>query len=147
MTDKKSSLADCLTGSGTRLAQLASEARRLEDLRLRIVRHLPPELSSHCVGADIRNGELAVFLDSAVWATALRYQQRPLLEAVQKETGQTCTRLAVRVLPGPAPGLPPRPKPRSLSAATRSLLESTARTVSHSVLAAALRRLAGNRKS
>jgi hypothetical protein len=143
MTSKKPpSLTALLGGQNPHLAGLAAEARRLEALRLCVAAHLAPETGIHCLGADLKDGILTLFLDSAVWTTALRYQHQTLLAAVQRDLGQACHSLKLRVLPEPIPGVPPKRPPGTLSAGTRQLLDSTAAGLEDQALAAALRRLA-----
>jgi len=147
MADKPPSLTDLLSVQGARLASLAAEARSLEDLRQRVIGCLPPDTAPHCLGADLKDGTLTLYLDSAAWTTALRYQHQALLTAVQAASRQPCNTLRLKVLPEPLPGVPPKPEPRELSTGTRQLLESTARGVDDPALADSLKRLARDPKS
>ena len=143
MADKKpSSLSEVLSDRGPRLAALTAEAQRLEALRRRLLRFLPAEAAPHCLGADLKDGCLTLFLDSGVWTTALRYRHRELLAAVQQTLGEPCHSLRFKVLPDPLPGVPPKPAPKILSADTQRLLTSTAAGIDDRLLAEALRRLA-----
>lgn len=139
---KASSLIELLGGPDARLAQLAAEASRLEALRRRVLPFLPADASPHCLGADLEQGVLTLFLDSGAWTTALRYRHRDLTAAVQDALKLPCHTLKLKVLPDPQPGVPPRPALRELSPDTRKLLESTAAGVDDAELAKALRRLA-----
>jgi hypothetical protein len=139
-------LSHMLSAKGTRLTSLAAEARKLEALRQCVLRSLDPETAPHCLGADLKDGVLTLFMDSGAWTTALRYQNQSLLVAVQTATQQPCRTLKLKVLPDPKPGVPPKPAPKSLSADTQRLLESTAGGVDDPVLAESLRRLARGRK-
>jgi len=146
MPDKQpDSLTALLGGRDPHLAGLAAEARRLEALRVCVSAHLPAETAAHCLGADLKDGILTLFLDSAVWTTALRYQHQTLLAAVQQDLGQACHNLKLRVLPEPLPGKPTKRPPVMLSADTRRLLHNTAAGLEDHALAAALRRLAGSK--
>lgn len=148
MTVKKpSALTELLSGGSPGLAALASEARRLETMRRRIVRHLPSDTAPHCLGAALEDDVLTLFLDSAVWTTVLRYQHTSLLAAVQQDLGHPCRTLQLKVLPEPAPGIAPKPPPRQLSAETRRLLASTAASLDDAPLADALKRLAAEKPS
>ena len=144
---KPSSLSELLAAKGAGLAALTAEAQRLETLRRRVLQQLPAELAPHCLGADLKDGCLTLFMDSGVWTTALRYQHQALLDAVQKSLREPCTRLQLKVLPDPLPGVPPKPAPRELSADTRRLLESTADGLDDAAVAASLKRLARDPKS
>jgi len=143
---KPSSLSEVLSARGPELTALAAEAQRLEALRRRLLRCLPAEAAPHCLGADLKDGALTLFMDSGAWATTLRYRQPELLAAVHQTLDAPCHTLRCKVLPDPLPGLPPKPAPKSLSADTRQLLASTAEGIVDPALAAALRRLAGTRK-
>src|SRR5215472_723802 len=144
-TQKPPALTELLSGGNPGLAELAAEARRLEALRRRVIRHLPAETAPHCLGASLDDGVLTLFLDSAAWTTVLRYQHVSLLAAVQGELGLACRKLQLKVLPEPAPGVPPKPQPRPLSAETRRLLASTAASLDDAPLADALKRLAADK--
>ncbi|MGE5625188.1 MAG: DciA family protein [Bacillota bacterium] len=147
MTGKKpSSLSELLSARGPELADLAAEAQRLEALRRRLIRVLPADSAPHCLGADLKDGALTLFMDSGAWTTALRYRQAELLAAARQTLDQPCHSLRFKVLPDPLPGLPPKPAPKSLSADTRKLLANTAEGIVDPLLAAALRRLAGGEK-
>ncbi|HEX7966393.1 MAG TPA: DciA family protein [Gammaproteobacteria bacterium] len=143
---KPASLSGLLTAPGAHLQALTAEAQKLEALRQCVLRVLSPEAAPHCLGADLKDGVLTLFLDSGAWTTALRYQHQPLLAVVQAEARQPCHTLRLKVLPDPKPGVPPKPAPRSLSAETRQLLESTAGGVDDPALAGSLKRLARGHK-
>lgn len=146
MTGKKpSSLSKLLSERDPALAKLAAEAQRLEALRRRVTGCLPPEVSPHCLGADLKDGVLTLFLDSGAWNTFLHYRQQALLAALRQVLGPACQHLKFKVLPEPIPGVPPKPAPRTLSQDTQKLLESTAGALEDAALAAALRRLARGR--
>ena len=140
--DKPSSLSALLSARDPRLAALAAEAARLEAQRRRVLHCLPAETAPHCLGADLKDGVLTLFMDSGAWTTALRYQHEPLLTSAQQALSQPCRALRLKVLPDPLPGVPPKPAPRSLTPETQKLLDSTAAGVDDAELAAALKRLA-----
>ena len=142
---KPSSLSEFLSEREPRLAALAAEALQLEALRRRVHRLLPAEAAPHCLGADLKDGCLSLYMDSGAWTTVLRYQHAALLAAAQRELRQPCRRLELRVLPDPLPGVPPKPAPKGLSADTQRLLKSTADGVEDALLAAALKRLAADK--
>jgi hypothetical protein len=143
MTVKKPSpLTELLGRQDSGLKSLAAEARRLEALRRRILGYLPSPAADHCLGADLKDGVLTLYMDSAAWTTGLRYQHAELLGALRQELSQPCHTLKLRVLPEPIPGVPPKPPPRTLSTDTRQLLDATAAGIDDATLAAALRRLA-----
>ena len=143
---KPSSLSELLSRHSPELEAITAEAQRLEGLRQRLLRFLPAEAAPHCLGADLKDGTLTLFLDSGAWATTLRYRQPELLAAMRRNLDAPCHTLRFRVLPDPLPGVPPKPAPKSLSVETQKLLASTAEGMDDPLLSAALRRLAGNRK-
>jgi len=143
---KPSSLSEVLSTRGPELAALAVEAQRLETLRRRLLRALPAEAAPHCLGADLKQGALTLFMDSGAWTTALRYRQPEILAAARQALGEPCHDLRFKVLPDPLPGVPPKPAPKDLSTDTRKLLASTAEGIEDRLLSAALRRLAAGKK-
>ena len=150
MSGKKpsiSALGSLLSERDPRLAQLAAEARRLEAVRRRVAHCLPADVEPHCLGADLKDGVLTLFLDSGAWHTVLHYRQQALLTELQRSLDEPCRSLKLKVLPEPIPGVPPKPPPKTLSADTRRLLESTAGSLEDTALAEALRRLARDRSS
>ena len=140
------SLSGLLSVPGAHLTSLTAEARRLEALRQCVVRSLEADTAPHCLGADLKDGVLTLFMDSAAWTTTLRYQHQAILASVQAAVRQPCHTLKLKVLPDPKPGVPPRPKPRTLSPDTQRLLKSTAEGIEDASLADSLRRLARGSK-
>lgn len=143
MTGKKpSSLSKLLSERDPALAALTAQAQRLEGLRRRVTGQLPPEAAPHCLGADLKDGVLTLFLDSGAWSTFLHYRQQALLAALQQILDQPCRTLKFKVLPEPIPGVPPKPAPKTLSEDTRRMLDNAAGSLEDAALAAALKRLA-----
>src|SRR5579872_3434943 len=94
-----SALGTFLSEHDPRLAALAAEARRLEAVRRRVARCLPTEVEPHCLGADLKDGVLTLFLDSGAWNTFLHYRQQTLLMELQRNLGEPCRSLKLKVLP------------------------------------------------
>jgi hypothetical protein len=139
-------LSGLLSKLGTHLTSLTAEARRLEALRQCVLRSLDADTAPHCLGADLEDGVLTLYMDSAAWTTTLRYQHQALLASVQAALRQPCVTLKLKVLPDPKPGVPPRPEPKTLSSDTQRLLQSTADGIEDASLADSLRRLARGSK-
>jgi hypothetical protein len=137
---KLNSLTDLVYGSS--LARLGAEALRLGELRDTVRRQLPQELAPWCLGAELHNGNLLVYMASSAAATNLRYRQQMLLAAVGTALGRPLSRLEVKVMPDPPLPPAPRPAPRTLSEAVRKLLEQTAKDVADESLSRSLQRLA-----
>src|SRR5580704_10302184 len=91
-------LSQMLSAKGTRLTSLAAEAHKLEALRQCVLRSLDPETASHCLGADLKDGVLTLFMDSGAWTTTLRYQSQSILAAVEAAAKQPCRTLKLKVL-------------------------------------------------
>ncbi len=107
--------------------------RRLRDL-------LPSPLAEHCRIANARGRTIIVYVDSAAWATQLRFLSDQLAKALLGEGGG---RLQVRVQPLSRPSARRRGRPPlRLSPDNARLLEETAEAVSDEALGRALRRLA-----
>ncbi|HEX5339931.1 MAG TPA: DciA family protein [Gammaproteobacteria bacterium] len=141
---KLNSLTELVSGSS--LARLGAEARRISQLRDTVRRRLPPEQAPWCLGAEIRDTTLLIYMASAATATAVRYRQQALLAALGADLGRPLSRLEVRVMPDPPLPPAPRPVPRVLSEAVRHLLEQTAEDVNDESLAHSLQRLARRHK-
>jgi hypothetical protein len=98
---KPTSLSDLLAkGEGTlqRLREGATGANRaLEAAR----RHLPAELAVHVWGAGFTGGVLSLLVESASWATRLRYAIRGVAGTLGTELGEPVQRVVVKVRPRP----------------------------------------------
>lgn len=77
------------------LAILVTRTRQLRRLTLEFRRHLDPELAPHCYLSQIENDTLVVFVDSAAWATRLRFQVSQLLPVLR--TGNPAFRQLARI--------------------------------------------------
>jgi len=98
---KPTSLSDLLAkgeGSLQRLREGASSANRaLEASR----RHLPADLAGRVWGAAFDGGALSLLVESAAWATRLRYATRELGNAIGTELGEPIRKVVVKVRPRP----------------------------------------------
>jgi predicted nucleic acid-binding Zn ribbon protein len=76
------------------------------DRALQAVRdELPDGLGARVWGAAVRDGTLTVLVDSAAWATRIRYQAPGLRDAVARRLGVDLRRMLVRARPaGATPG-------------------------------------------
>ena len=68
------------------LAILVTRTRQLRRLTLEFRRHLDPELAPHCYISQIENDLLVVFVDSAAWATRLRFLVSQLVPKLRAAT-------------------------------------------------------------
>ena len=92
--DLKNLLSPCSEGA---LGSLVRRARELGELTNLLSRALPEEFTGAIVAANVReNGELVVIAASSAWASRLRYESDPLLEAA-RTAGIEATACRVRV--------------------------------------------------
>jgi len=93
----KSILTPCSDGD---LASVVRRARELGELTTRLSRALPDDFAGAIVAANVRDGgELVVIAASSAWASRLRYETGPLLEAA-RDAGIAATTCRVRVSQG-----------------------------------------------
>lgn len=65
------------------LAILITRTRQLRRLTRELRRLLEPELAPHCYVSQIEDNQLVVYVDSAAWATRLRFQAAQLLPTLR----------------------------------------------------------------
>jgi hypothetical protein len=152
---------DALGGATGAFAGVLSRARRLARLQRRLEALLDPARSGS--GATIapalqgpadaaglrvcglHDGELRLLVSSATAATALRFRERELTEALSREAGVPIRSLTVRVRP---PGSAPAPErsaqtERAVPRGAAELLGALAASETDPALRRALARLAG----
>jgi len=105
---------------------------------------LSTSLQQHCYIANLRAGIVVIHVDSALWATRLRYEIPTHLKQWQTLlSSPTLEKIEIRVRPPlstiKSPVLYPKP---TLSKQTATSLCEVANTVSHAKLKAALLKLA-----
>ncbi|MCU0974835.1 MAG: DUF721 domain-containing protein [Steroidobacteraceae bacterium] len=61
---------------------------------------LPAEPAGHVLAASVKEGTLTLLVDSAAWATRIRYEAPGLSGPVGRRLGVDITRTVVRVRPG-----------------------------------------------
>lgn len=90
-------LSELIKAPGSRLDELASEARSRIDLADRLRESLPPELSPHLLAANLReDGTLIVVASSPAWASRFRFEATELL-AICRKQDNGAMRVRVRV--------------------------------------------------
>jgi hypothetical protein len=94
---KPTLLGDLLTGS--RLAELVSRARDVESLHKQIKDLLPRDIAAHITGASRSEETVVVFVDSAAWATRVRFEAPELLKWLSPRFDGAVDRVQVRVRP------------------------------------------------
>lgn len=81
-----------------RLRQGAARALTVLDA---VRAELPGEAAGHVLAASVKDGTLTVLVDSAAWATRIRYEAPGLSGPVGQRLGAEIARTVVRVRPGP----------------------------------------------
>ncbi len=115
--------------------------------------HVPAAWLAHCKIANVHELTLVLSVDSAAWASRMRYQHAKFLQIYQSleiSPLPPVQRVLVRVHPttaapliNPAPSVvAPPPVERVVSAQTAQLLTETAESVEYAPLQAVLQRLA-----
>ena len=136
-------LQGILRRSTNDIAAIRRQTALLEEATRTLNASLPPRLHGHWQVASLSADALIVTAESSVWATPLRAYQSALLEAAAQLLAVQPARLQIR-LAAPPPAKPPRDSV-VLSAEAARHLESAARGMDDSRLAASLRRLASRR--
>lgn len=127
---------------------LMEHARRLERLAREIRAALPHPLADHCRLANVRRGSLILQVDSAAWATRLRYQVPGLLKQFRKHASLAqVTDIKIRVTPPDSPKSIRPFRSARLSPSSAKMLMDTAEAITDPDLGAALRRLASRSRS
>ncbi len=137
-------LADHFSGP---LEQAILRGKKLQQLSRLIQNLLEPELAGHCHLLNLRQGSLIMACDSTVWATRLRYQTPPLLQAMQQHAGlNDLGDIQIRVKP--AVQAPPLQAKRrvTLSTEAANCVQQCAQSVNDPALSRALERLARRRR-
>lgn len=88
------------------MADLAARARELDLLSRRLVPLLPVPLREHVQYAALRNDRVLLLVESPIWATRVRMDQRRILDAAH-ELGLAATSVTTKVVPIQAPHAQP----------------------------------------
>lgn len=80
------------------LATLASELEKQGALLQRLRKQLPDFLGQHCIHCIHKSGKLVVYVDSAAFATQMRFHTPALLPAIREATGLAFTSLQIRTI-------------------------------------------------
>lgn len=118
------------------------DRQRAQDRLLELVRAaLDPEIRPHCLGVSRAGEVLSLVLDSAAWATRVRYLAGVLAATLGEDV---CTSVRVRVRPAPrSQGARAAPSaPRRLTPVALGHILAAAETMDDPGLAEAFRRMA-----
>lgn len=128
------------------LVYLLNHCQLLWHLNQELATALPVSLQLHCCVANFRMHTLIIHVDSALWATRLRYTTPTLLKHWQTlSTLPTIKRVEIRVRPATVTVKPltPHPKP-ILSTQTVKGLHEVVDNITHTPLKVALQKLAAS---
>jgi hypothetical protein len=86
-----------LGGLSPALAKLESRAAAAQRLTERVRQQLPENLRAHLVSAARRDSVLTLVVDSAAWATRVRYAARQLQASLEARGEPPISKLSVKV--------------------------------------------------
>jgi hypothetical protein len=88
--------------AGNDLSQLVARARESGELDARVRALLPEALAAHVTGAVLHGDTVVVLVDSAAWASRLRFHTPELVARLAPRYDGAVTRVRVKVRPPPA---------------------------------------------
>ncbi len=127
-------------------SRLRRQAQQLQGILTALKSALPEDCQPHLEVGGVRDNQLVILTDSAVWQTRLRMYSQSMLESVHQHTELRLSRLIIKV------SQPSRPAPeehhprRLLSQKSADIIEKTAQGISDPELRKALEKLAKHTK-
>ncbi len=100
---KPIALSELLAKGNPALERLRAGARAADRTLSAVTRALDAELGGHVWGATLEVDRLVLLVDSAGWATRVRYAVPELKRVAGAELGTVIERVVVRVRPPPKP--------------------------------------------
>lgn len=132
---------------GSRLAQIIDKVHDLQHFQTLVNDYLPSPLDQHCQVANYQQGCLSLAVDSASWATQLRFLLPDLQAKLQSTQAlRNLKRLDYLVLPQEQAPERQTLKTVPLSAVSRDILGQLAKSVSHAGLKRSLKTLTSHRE-
>lgn len=126
--------------------RLRRQAQQLQGVLSALKSTLPEDCQPHLQVGGIRDNQLVILTDSAVWQTRLRLYSHSMLESVHQHTELRLSRLIIKVSPPRrSPPQVEQPK-RLLSHNSADIIEKTAQGINDPELRNALEKLAKHRK-
>jgi hypothetical protein len=92
------SLKDLLAGND--LSRLVLRAREAGELDAQVRALLPESLAAHVTGAVLREETVVILVDSAAWASRLRFHATELVQSLGPRYDGAVTAVRVKVRPG-----------------------------------------------
>lgn len=129
----------------THMGKIAQHCEFLRVVTEKLRAALPDNIRGHVTVANLERGHLVLHVDSATWATQLRFMQEQIMQIwKQQKWGYVePQKISIRI----QTALPlPHSTPPLLSAHNAALLQEVAKGVQQPELRAALQRLAQHRK-
>lgn len=127
-------------------SRLRRQAQQLQGILAALKSALPEDCQSHLEVGGIRDNQLVILTDSAVWQTRLRMYSQSMLESVHQHTELRLSRLIIKVTP-PRRSAPVEHHPkRLLSQKSADIIEKTAQSINDADLRKALEKLAKHTK-
>jgi|SRR5699024_7359655 len=123
------------------LGSIVRHAEHLRRVRAVVLTALPAQAGSHIHVAAVDPGRMLLHVDSAGWATRLRYAEPAIRQALAQRMRLHIDNITTRVRPQLAP-TPRRLVQRRISADNRSHMHQIAAYIDHPELAQSLHRLA-----
>lgn len=125
-----------------RLQYFVNASTHVPPLTRQVLAALPAHLRPHVKVAQCEKGILTLLVRAPEWATQLRFHENAVLQHFSQGGTLTIHRVIIKLDPTPPANLPPIRPTRQLSGTSATVLEQTAKHISHPPLAAALNRLA-----
>lgn len=135
-----------IDSSGSPLAQLLTKADTLLQLEEKINFQLRSHSLTNCKVRSYHKGILTLQAESAAWATRIRYQQNPLIEALKKIPALSQLRQIKMVVRPKSEPIKNSTQAHRLSCHSSLHLQQIADSFGKTTLGEALRKLAENRQ-
>lgn len=119
--NKAKRVSEVLADSDSTFGNLLRHANRLSDLESLLKSSVDPDLAAQLQVAAVRKNRLILVSPTAAWATRLRMQAPPLIDALRAAGISTIEHIDIRVAPLVVTPRNNRPR-RALSSAARQAL-------------------------
>ena len=97
---QKSALLALFTDNKTTIGKLYEHAKYIQQLEIKLFKHLGHPLNTHCILANHANDTLTLHADSPSWATKLRYCTPDILSYMQQQCHlPTLKTVRIKVMP------------------------------------------------
>ena len=128
--------------SSERLSQICNHIEKINELQIKLQKHLDSPLNKHVAVADIRQKTLVLHTDSQAWAAKLRYQTPDILNKVKRDTPGIHT-IRIKVMPSDSLNQVAR-QAQQVSPDTAHAIRQVADKIGDPTLRSTLHSIAGN---